>query len=58
MKSAEELERIYEKELKRRDALIDELRKQNDVLVKTAMKQSEKNVELAKQLEKFLREKD
>ncbi|MBW3003134.1 hypothetical protein KY337_01100 [Candidatus Woesearchaeota archaeon] len=50
MKSVEEIEKLYAEELKRRDALIAKLKEENQVLMKTALKQSEKNVELMKKI--------
>ena len=49
MSSKEELERelkklkeIYDRELKRKDKLIDELKQQNSLIMKSALKESEK----------------
>ena len=55
MKSLEELEKVYAEELKRKDKLIDDLRQQNKVLMKTALKQSEKNIELQQKIEKVMK---
>lgn len=57
MKSPEELEKIYAEELKRRDELIDELRKHNRVLMKTVVKQSEDKVEMGKKMQSLLDKK-
>lgn len=50
----EELEKAkkhYEEELKRRDTLIDELREENKLLIKTSLKQSERVDTMAKKLD-------
>ena len=41
-KRLEELQKAYSAQLQRKDQEIEDLRKQNDLLMKTAMKQSEK----------------
>jgi len=43
-----ELEKWYEEELKRKDKIIDKLKEENIVLMKTALKQSQKLVEMQK----------
>jgi len=53
MKSPKELEDLFSEEIKRRDKLIDELRKENNVLMKTAMRQNEKNMVLMKKIEEL-----
>ncbi|MEA3430623.1 MAG: hypothetical protein U9R08_05100 [Nanoarchaeota archaeon] len=56
MKSVEELEKTYAEELKRRDELINELRKQNRVLMKTVIKQSEEKVDMNKRMQNVVKE--
>jgi len=56
-KNAEELEKAYAAQLKRRDSEIDELRKHNEILARTAMKQSEKLIEMQELLSKIQKEK-
>ena len=45
----------FERELKRKDAIIDELRKENAILVKTALVESRKLVELQKHVGRLLK---
>lgn len=44
------LKKIYAEELKRKDDIIDKLREENRLLMKSALKQSEKNVMLSEKL--------
>ena len=56
-KNAGELEKAYAAQLKRRDSEIDVLRKHNEILARTAMKQSEKLIEMQELLSKIQKEK-
>lgn len=49
-KEIEKLKKIYAEELKRKDTLIDELKEQNTLIMKSALKQSEKMNDLAERL--------
>lgn len=49
------LEEVYAEELKRKDAIIEELKEQNILIMKSALKQSKKIDELTQKLEKFLK---
>ncbi len=48
------MEKAFAQQLKRRDDLIDELKRNNDLLLKTALKESEKNEELRIRLRSLL----
>ncbi len=48
IKNIEELKDLFAKEIARRDLLIDELRKQNQILMKTAFKQKSESVRVKK----------
>jgi len=48
--SSEELEKAYAAQIKRKDAEIEELRKKNEVLIKTAIRQNEKLVDMQEML--------
>ena len=52
-----ELKKWYNQELKRRDELIDKLKKENELIFKSALKQSEKIVKLTEKLEQSLTSK-
>ena len=52
-----ELKRAYTAHLRRKDAEIDEFRKRNDVLMKTAMRQNEKLVQMQEYIKKILKQK-
>ena len=52
-----ELKKWYNQELKRRDELIDKLKKENELIFKSALKQSEKIVKLTEKLEQSLKSK-
>jgi hypothetical protein len=49
------MKKIYADELKRKDGMIEELRSQNDVIFKSAIKSSEKINDLTHELEKAMR---
>ena len=51
--SSEELEKAYAAQIKRKDAEIEELRKKNEVLIKTAIRQNEKLVDMQEMLKKI-----
>lgn len=51
----ERLNKFYNDELKRKDKMIDELRKDNEIILRTAMKQSEKINNLTEKLKKALK---
>lgn len=51
------LKKWYAEELKRKDELIDKLKKENELIFKSALKQSEKIVKLTEKLEKSLKSK-
>ncbi len=53
----ERLERYYDEELKRKDKLIGELRRENEVLFKSAMKSSDKIKDLTEKLEETIKNK-
>jgi hypothetical protein len=53
-----ELEKAYSAQIKRRDAEIEELKKKNDILMRTAMRQNEKLVEIQELLRKIEKEKE
>ena len=64
MKTKEEIEselkrlkEIYDRELKRKDKIIDELREQNSLIMKSALKESEKLIQLTEKFRKFMRKK-
>jgi hypothetical protein len=64
MSSKEELERelkklkeIYDRELKRKDKLIDELKQQNSLIMKSALKESEKLTFLTEKFKKLVEKK-
>lgn len=48
----EELEQWYSSELKRKDKIIEELKKENLTLIKIALKRSDRNVDLVNALKK------
>jgi len=52
-----ELRKAYAAQLKRKDAEIEELRKRNDLLMKTAMRQNEKLVEMEEYVKKIVSKK-
>ena len=52
------MEKAFAQQLKRRDDLIDELKRNNDLLLKTALKESEKNEELRIKLRSFSRKRN
>ena len=52
-----ELKKWYNQELERRDELIDKLKKENELIFKSALKQSEKIVKLTEKLEQSLKSK-
>jgi len=54
----EELQRAYAAQLKRKDAEIDDLRKRNDILVKTALRQSQRITELEEACSKLAKKLD
>ncbi len=54
---AAEMEKAYEAQLRRRDSEIEELKKRNDVLVKTALRQNEKLVQIEEMIRKLEKEK-
>ena len=54
-KKKENIKEFYEQELKRRDAQIDELKKQNEALLKTALTSSQKIEEIREKLEKCMK---
>jgi hypothetical protein len=47
---AARMKRYYEEELARKDRIIEELRKERDILIKTALRQAEKNESLLKRI--------
>ena len=49
-------EMLYE-EIKRRDSIIDDLKKNNEILLKTAIKNKERDIEMKEQAEKQKHEK-
>ena len=51
--SPAEMEKAYEAQLRRKDSEIEELRKRNDVLVKTALRQNEKLVQIEEMIKKI-----
>ncbi len=53
----EKLKKYYAEELKRKDRIIEELREQNSLIMKSALKQSEKLIYLSDKLKKFLKKK-
>ncbi len=53
----EKLKKYYAEELKRKDKLIEELKEQNTLIMKSAMKQSEKLTHLSEKLKKFVGKK-
>ncbi len=53
----EKLEKYYAEELKRKDKIIEELKEQNTLIMKSAMKQSEKLTHLSEKLRKFVGKK-
>ncbi|MBD3248962.1 hypothetical protein GF336_02855 [Candidatus Woesearchaeota archaeon] len=53
----ERLEKYYGEELKRKDKLIEELRRENQVLFKSAMKSSDKIKNLTEKLEEAVKKK-
>lgn len=44
---------ILREELKRKDELIARLKQENSIILRTALKQSRKNIELSQQLERL-----
>ena len=56
--SPAEMEKAYEAQLRRKDSEIEELRKRNDVLVKTALRQNEKLVQIEEMIKKIQKEKN
>ncbi len=52
-----ELKKWYKEELKRRDELIDKLKKENELIFKSALKQSEKIAKITEKLEQSLKSK-
>jgi len=64
MKSKEQLEselkrlkKFYEEALKRKDKLIEELRESNNLILKSALKQSEKLTHLTEKFKKLVEKK-
>jgi hypothetical protein len=53
----EKLKKYYAEELKRKDKIIEELKEQNTLIMKSAMKQSEKLTHLSEKLKKFVGKK-
>ena len=53
----EKLKEIYSEELKRKDKVIEELKEQNTVIMKSALSQSKKIDELTKKLEEEVKKK-
>ena len=51
------LKKIYEEELKRKDKIIEELRESNSLIMKSALKESEKLIQLTEKFRKFMRKK-
>jgi hypothetical protein len=51
------LKKYYHEELKRKDKLIEELREQNTLIMKSAMKQSEKLTHLSEKFRKLVGKK-
>jgi hypothetical protein len=51
------LKKYYHEELKRKDKLIEELKEQNTLIMKSALKQSEKLTHLSEKLKKFVGKK-
>lgn len=49
------IEKIYEKELKRKDKLIEELRKENELLMKSALKGADKLEDMKLKLNKKIK---
>ncbi len=56
-KRLEEIQEAYSAQLKRKDQEIEELKKENDLLMKTAMKQSDKAKQWEDIAKKVMREK-
>ncbi len=56
-KELEKLKKYYAEELKRKDKLIEELKEQNTLIMKSALKQSEKLTHLSEKLKKFVGKK-
>ncbi|MBW2981723.1 hypothetical protein KY343_02475 [Candidatus Woesearchaeota archaeon] len=48
------LKKFYEEELKRKDKIIDELRKSNSLILKSALKESEKLTHLTEKFKKLV----
>ena len=51
------LKKFYEEELKRKDKLIEELRESNALILKSALKQSEKLTQLTEKFKKLVEKK-
>ncbi len=52
-----ELKKWYKEELKRKDELIDKLKKENELIFKSALKQSENIAKITEKLEQALKSK-
>ena len=52
-----ELKRAYAAQLRRKDNEIDELKRRNDILMRTAMKQNEKLVQMEEYVKKIMKQK-
>ena len=51
------LKKYYSEELRRKDKIIDELKNQNELLIKTALKQSRKYMDISEYIKKMRQNK-
>jgi len=57
-KELRKLKEIYDRELKRKDKQIDELKEQNSLIMKSALRQSERLTNLSEKLKKILAKRE